>query len=313
MDRKLMTNSTHARPVHQRYDYAPIVGRSNEPWPNGKKLAVYVAIGVEDYRFGDGHTENLIEGVPAPDLVNASWRDYGNRVGAFRLLSRLEHLQIPPTILLNTAVYDSAPELITAARQFGAEIVGHGISNSDSLEGLDQVQERAYLEAVSARIRQAEGEAPLGWSSPWLTHTENTLDLLADAGYRYVMDLRLDDQPVWLTTQGAPLLAIPYGLELNDSTSMIGRQVGAAEFAEMIIDEFDELLEAANDQPLVMSIVVHSFISGVPFRLKQLTRALQHLTKHADEVWFTQPREIYNAVLAQTGSEVNEVIHVDIR
>jgi peptidoglycan/xylan/chitin deacetylase (PgdA/CDA1 family) len=319
MDRKFMTTPVHeddaraALNAHDRYDYAPITDRADASWPGGKKLAVYVAIGIEDYSFGDGHTENLLDGVPAPDLVNASWRDYGNRVGAFRLFKRLEQMGIPPTVLLNTAVYDSAPEVITEARRLGAEIVGHGISNSDSLEGLSEARERSYLDAVSHRIRREEGSSPLGWSSPWLAHTDNTLDLLSESGYRYVMDLRLDDRPVWLNTAGAPLLAMPYALELNDSTSMIGRNVAPGEFADMIIDEFDELLLASQEQPLVMSIVVHSFISGVPFRLKQLTRALQHLTTHRDEVWFTQPREIYDIVSTRANKSSEEVLSDELR
>lgn len=286
---------------HNRYDYTPILGRTQAPWPNSKRLAVYVAIGVEDYHFGEGCTENLLDDVPWPDHVNASWRDYGNRVGAFRLLSRLESLGIPPTILLNTAVYDSAPGLIAEARRLHAEFVGHGTSNSDSLQGLDEETERGYLAAVAGRMQAEEGTAPLGWSSPWLAHTENTLDLLGETGYRYIMDLRLDDQPVWLKTRNAPLLAMPYGLELNDSTSVIERHVSSATFADMIIDEFDELLLAAKEQPLVMSVIVHSFISGVPFRLRQLTRALKHMVSHGDQVWFTQPRHIY-AVLRDTQS-----------
>jgi peptidoglycan/xylan/chitin deacetylase (PgdA/CDA1 family) len=293
---------------HDRYDYSPITGRRGGTWPGGKKLAVYVAIGIEDYHFGAGQTENLLEGVPAPDLVNTSWRDYGNRVGAFRLLDRLSGLDIPATILLNTAVYDTAPELLAHARSLGAEIVGHGVSNSDSLQGLTEADEAHYLRGVSARIEAEEGTAPLGWSSPWLTHTESTVDLLGEGGYRYLLDLRLDDQPIWLTTRAEPLLAIPYALELNDSTSIIGRGVAASEFADMLIDEFDELLDAARDQPLVMSIVVHSFISGVPFRLRQLTRALEHLAAHRDDVWFTQPHDIYEAVRAHATTE--EVDHV---
>jgi peptidoglycan/xylan/chitin deacetylase (PgdA/CDA1 family) len=279
-----------------RYDYGPILGRSRAPWPHGKKLALYIAVGVEDYDFGDGRVENLLEGIPAPDLVNASWRDYGNRVGGFRLLQRLETFGITPTILLNTAVYDSAPELIAEARRLGSEFVGHGLSNSDSLEAMSEAEERSYLETVAKRIRLEEGEAPLGWSSPWLTHTENTLDLLAESGYRYVLDLRADDQPISLRTRGTSLLAMPYSLELNDSTSMVIRGVSPADFADMIIDEFEELLLAAEDQPLVMSIILHTFISGVPFRLRQLTRALEHIAGHGTDVWFARPRDIYEVV-----------------
>ncbi len=294
--------ATHVEPgsrqlrTNGRYDYDPILRRPHGPWPNGKKLALYVAVGVEDYDFGDGRVENLLEGVPAPDLVNAAWRDYGNRVGGFRLLRRLESFGISPAILLNTAVYDSAPELIAEARRLGAEMVGHGLSNSDSLEAMTEAEERAYLGSVAERIRLEEGEAPRGWSSPWLTQTENTLDLLAESGYRYVMDLRADDQPVRLRTRGATLLAMPYSLELNDSTSMVVRSVSPADFADMIIDEFEELLLAAEDQPLVMSIVLHTFISGVPFRLRQVSRALEHIAGRAGDVWLAQPRDIYEVV-----------------
>lgn len=306
------TNADAPLDSHDRYEYAPITRGISGTWPGGKKLAVYVAIGIEDYHFGSGQTENLLDGVPAPDLVNTSWRDYGNRVGAFRLLDRLTSLAIPATILLNTAVYDTAPELLDHARSLGAEIVGHGVSNSDSLEGLTEADEKDYLQTVAARVGAEEGRQPLGWSSPWLTHTSSTVDLLGETGYRYLLDLRLDDRPVWLTTRSEPLLAIPYALELNDSTSIIGRGVGAAEFADMLIDEFDELLATDGDQPLVMSIVVHSFISGAPFRLRQLTRALEHLVAGGADVWFAQPRDIYEAVrsMAAQGEteEVRDVV-----
>jgi hypothetical protein len=284
-----------------RYGYSPIVGRAPGRWPGGKKLAVYVAVGVEDYRFGDGHTEDLMPGVAHPDLVNTAWRDYGNRVGAFRLFDRLTSFDVPATVLLNTMVYDSAPDVVAAARRHGAEFVGHGVSNSDSLGGLDNAAERGYLRSVAARIEAEEGRAPGGWSSPWLTHTPSTVDLLADTGYRYLLDLRMDDQPVWLSTGGAPLLSIPYPLELNDSTTMVGRGASAADFTAMVVDEFDELLAAASDQPLVMGLVTHSFISGVPFRLRALTRALQHMAAHADDVWFTQPGRIHRAFAHQGG------------
>jgi peptidoglycan/xylan/chitin deacetylase (PgdA/CDA1 family) len=279
----------------RRHEYSPITARPGGQWPGGKGLALYVAIGVEDYRPGEGFTEDLLPDVAAPDLVNESWRDYGNRVGIFRLLDRLQTFGIPPTILLNTMLYDVAPAVTDAARKVGAEIIGHGVTNSDSLTGLSTAEERGYLDLVAERIEKEEGIRPGGWSSPWLTQTPNTIDLLVECGYRYLLDLRADDQPVWLESSAGPLMSIPYALELNDSSSIIGRQVGARDFADMIIDEFEELLLASRDQPVVMSIVLHTFISGAPFRLRQISRALEHIAQRADEVWFTQPREIFDA------------------
>ncbi|MFT0861856.1 polysaccharide deacetylase family protein [Ancylobacter sp. G4_0304] len=278
--------------THGRYGFSSIRDRPTYRWPNGAGLAVYVAVGVEEYSFGEGMTEDLFPGASKPDLVNTSWRDYGNRVGAFRLFERLAAFGIRPAVLLNTAVYDHAPAVIAAAREIGAELVAHGISNSDTLAGMDPQAEAAYLRAAVERIRREEGAPPAGWSSPWLAHSPATLDLLAAEGFKYVADFRMDDQPVWLTTQTGRLMSMPYALELNDSTTIIGRQASARDFAEMIIDEFDEMLQASRTQPLVMSVVVHSFISGQPFRLRALTKALEHIAAHGDDIWLARPGDI---------------------
>lgn len=285
-------------PTHGRHGYSPITRRPDYAWPNGTRLAIYVAMGVEEYRFGEGLTEDILPGASKPDFVNTSWRDYGNRVGGFRLLDRFASLGIVPAILLNTDVYDHAPDLLDAARHLGAEMVGHGLTNSDTLAGRDEADEAAYLKAVADRIAAHEGAPPRGWSSPWLAQTDRTFDLLGEAGYSYVLDLRLDDQPVWLTTRGSPLLALPYALELNDSSTIIGRKAGADEFASMIVDEFEELLAAAEQAPLVMSVVVHSFISGAPFRLRTLTRALAHIAARRDRVWLATPGAIAEVISA---------------
>lgn len=278
------------------YGLTPLPDRPAGSWPNGAQLAVVVCVGVESYRFGDGRSEDVLADVPHPDLVNTAWRDYGNRVAAFRLFERLRSLGIPPTVLLNTDVYDEAPVVMEAARAASAEIVGHGRSNSDALPGMTPDVERAYLVEVAERIRTHEGSAPGGWSTPWLSHTPATLNLLAASGYRYLLDLRLDDQPVWLHTESGPLLAIPYAAELNDSSTMVGRSVSARDFAAMIADEFTELHAAAAHTPLVMSVVLHSFISGVPFRLRPIAQALERIAG-TDGVWLTTPREIHQAVL----------------
>ncbi len=289
-----MTTNRTTNPAN--YGYTPLPGRPVGSWPNGARLALVVCVGIESYRFDDGLTEDVLTDVPTPDLVNTAWRDYGNRVAAFRLFDMLRRLGIPPTVLLNTDVYDEAHAVIEAARAASAEIVGHGRSNSDVLSGMAPDAERAYLTDVADRIRIEEGSAPGGWSSPWLSHTPSTLDSLVASGYRYLLDLRLDDQPVWLSTESGPLLAIPYAAELNDSSTMVGRNVSARDFADMIDDEFAELHAAANQIPLVMSVVLHSFISGVPFRIRAIGRALERIAA-SEGVWLTTPRDIHRAVV----------------
>lgn len=284
--------------AHGRYPYSPITRRTEGAWPNGALLAVYFALGVEEYVFGEGLTENLLAGAPHPDYANTSWRDYGNRVGAFRILERFRRADVPLAVLLNTAVYDHAPELTRALSAAGCEIVAHGISNSDTLNGLAPADEAAYLAAVRDAIDAAEGRPPAGWSSPWLAQTPDTVDLLQRAGYRYVLDLGLDDRPVWLPTPGGRLLHIPYALELNDSSTAIGRLATGRDFAAMIVDQFDELLASA-DQPLVMSVVLHSFITGQPFRLRAVAEAIAHICASRDRIWLTTPGAICEAVEAR--------------
>lgn len=279
----------------QPWGYSAMPRRPKGVWPGGAKVALWVAVGVESYRPDDGITEDILPRGDAPDLVNMAWRDYGNRVGAFRLFDRLAAIGIRPAILLNTDVYDEAPDVIAAARAVGAEIVAHGHSNSDSLTALPPGREADYLGDVFKRIASEEGAAPGGWSSPWLAHTPTSLANLTAAGFRYLLDLRLDDQPVWLDAGAGRLLAIPYAAELNDSTTMIGRQMDARAFADMIRDEAAELLTA--QQPVVMSVVLHSFISGQPWRMRPIAQALADIAAQAG-VWRATPSEIHAAVLS---------------
>ncbi len=278
---------------HGRYDYRPITMRPDFRWPGGKRLAVYVALGVECYAFGEGMTENLVPGGgDAHDVLNASWREYGNRVGAWRIMQAMQALDLPLTILLNTALYGEAPALTDAFRAGGHEIVAHGRSNSDTMAGMTEQQERDYIDDVTRSIRAAEGRAPRGWASPWIAETPTTPDALQEAGYGYLLDWCMDDQPCWLRTRSGRLLSIPYSQEINDSSTIIGRMASATEFADMIIDQFDQLAEDASRQPLVMSVILHSFIAGQPFRLRRIRQALAHIAAHRAELWLTSPGEI---------------------
>jgi peptidoglycan/xylan/chitin deacetylase (PgdA/CDA1 family) len=278
---------------HGRYGEDPITQRPDYSWPGGKRLAVYIALGVEAYHFGEGMTENLVPGgAMSHDVLNASWRDYGNRVGAWRLLAMMQNLNMPLAILLNTALYEEAPHLCAAFRAAGCEIVAHGHANSDTMARMTETEERAYIAGVTAAITHAEGRAPQGWASPWIAETPTTPESLQEAGYTYLLDWCMDDQPCWLGTRSGRLLSVPYSQEINDSSTIIGRMASAADFAGMITDQFDQLLEDSAQQPVVMSIILHSFISGQPFRRRHLRTALEHIAAHRDALWLTTPGEI---------------------
>jgi peptidoglycan/xylan/chitin deacetylase (PgdA/CDA1 family) len=290
--------------THARYTYSPIVRRAPFRWPNGARLAIYFALGLEQYSFGEGLTEDLVPAMPAPDVLNTSWRDYGNRVGAWRILEAFRSQGMPLAILLNSALCEHAPELVASCHAAGCELIAHGYSNSDTLAGMSEADEAAYLRRVALQLQGVTGKPPAGWSSPWIAETALTPDLLQEAGYGYLLDWCMDDQPVWIRTRGGRILSVPYSQEINDSSAIIGRKVGADEFSGMIIDQFEEMRQTPGDEPLVMSVVIHSFISGQPFRLRALRRALAHIAKSGEPLWITQPGDIASCFQSVQASSV---------
>ncbi len=273
--------------THGRYTYSPITHRAPFEWPGHKRLAVYLALNLEHYAFGEGLVEELVPGMPQPDVLNHSWREYGNRVGAWRLARLLDELGLPATVLVNSDLYAHCPELVAAFRARGDEIAAHGRTNSERQSDLGEDAERRLIAEATETIARHEGHRPAGWLGPWIAETALTPDLLHEAGYAYVLDWCADDQPIWLATRGGRILAVPYPQELNDSSAIIGRRVGAAEFADMIVDQFDEMLEQSAGEALAMGVALHSYIVGQPFRLRHLRRALAHIAAHRDAIWLT--------------------------
>jgi peptidoglycan/xylan/chitin deacetylase (PgdA/CDA1 family) len=279
-------------PTHGRYPYSSIVSRPDYTWPGGRRLAVYVAVNIEAFGYGVGKGAAIAPPDQAQSHSVYSWRDYGNRVGIWRLLDLFDDLDVPAEAQMNIAVYDQCPDIAARLRRRGDEILGHGVTNSEEQGHLDEPAERELIARVTAEIERREGVRPAGWMSPWLSNSAATLDLLREAGYRYVMDWTMDDQPVWMRTRSGPILSIPYPIEVNDTRGIVWYRHTAAEFADMIVDQFDEMLAQSERQPLVCPIALHPFVTGRPYRIRRLRRALAHITGHRDRVWLARPRDI---------------------
>ena len=279
-------------PTHGRYDYSSITTRPDYSWPGGRRLAVYLALNIEAFGFGVGKGAAIAPPDQAQSHSVYSWRDYGNRVGIWRLFELLDELGLPAEAQMNAAVYEIAPDIPAKLRARGDEILGHGLTNSDEQGHLAEDRERALIAEATAAIERHEGAPPVGWMSPWLSNSAVTMDLLQEAGYRYVMDWTMDDQPVWLRTRKGRILSIPYPIEVNDTRGVIWYHHTAQEFADMITDQFDEMLAQSARQPLVCPISLHPFVFGRPYRIRRLRRALQHILGHGDRVWITRPRDI---------------------
>jgi allantoinase len=276
-------------PAHHRYSYSGIAERPVYDWPGGKRLAVYVAVNLEHFAFGEGLGAELAPGGPQPDVLNYAWRDYGNRVGAWRLIELFDALRLPAAVLLNTAMYDYAPSLVVAHRKRGDEFVGHGRTNAERQGVLPEAGEAALIDSCTREMTRHEGTPPRGWLGPWISQSRVTPDLLQEAGYTYTLDWCQDDQPVWFKTRAGRILSVPYPQELNDIPMIVGRKLDGAQFAEMIIDNFDEMLAESARRPLVMGIALHAYLVGQPYRLRHLRRALEHIAAHRDQLWLTTP------------------------
>jgi allantoinase len=287
-----------ALPTHGRFDYQPITQRPLYRWPNGAGLAVYLGFNLEHFAFGEGLGAGIGPASPQPDVLNYSWREYGNRVGAWRCLELFDSLCLPTAALINTALYDHCPELVAACVARGDELVGHGHSNAERQGVLDEFDEAALLLQCRQRMLKESGRAPTGWLSPWISESLHTPDLLAEAGYQYTLNWCHDDQPLLMRTRShLPLWTVPYPQELNDIPMIMTRQMDAKDFAQMIIDQLTEMLrqvQSAHAPALVMGIALHPYIVGQPYRLHHLRRALQAVAAARDAglLWLTTPGAI---------------------
>ena len=301
-----------ALPGHGRFDYSAIHQRPDYHWPGGARLAVYLGFNLEHFAFGEGQGAKLGPVFAEPDVLNYSWREYGNRVGAWRCLDLFEQLDLPAGVIANTALLDHCPELIEAFVQRGDELIAHGHSNAEYQGSFTETEERALLVHCRERLEQAARRAPGGWLSPWIGESFVTPDLLEETGYHYNLNWCHDDQPVRMRTRnGSSLWSIPYPQEINDIPMLVARQMAMPAFADMIIDNFDEMREQSRQQPLVMGIALHPYLVGQPHRLRHLRRALNHLCQHrqAGDVWFTTPGAIcqhMNALFPDTGNDTQQ-------
>jgi allantoinase len=270
---------------HDRFRFSPITARPDFIWPGGRRLAIHVSVNLEHFSYGEGLGISWSPGIPHPNTYNWAWREYGNRVGVWRLLELFDEFKLPISLLLNSEVYDHAPEVVAAFRARGDEVVGHGRTNSEHQNDFDEAGEAKLIADVTAAIERREGRKPTGWLSPGVNPSNVTPDLLQEAGYRYILDWPMDDQPVWMRTRKGRILSLPYPQEVND-IPMIALHHGTADaFADMMIANFDEMVRQSRKQSLVYGIALHAFIMGQPFRIAALRRAFAHLTKAGDATW----------------------------
>lgn len=270
-----------------RYDYSPIISRKPFKLPHQSRVAVWVGINIEYFDIG----ATCFGGVGAmavvpPNVHDYAVRDYGNRVGIWRLMEILDKHNIRASVLLNSEVCEHYPMIIQEGKKRGWEYLGHGTTNSVLLSGLSEAEEKKIITTTVDVITKAVGQRPLGWLGPALQESFNTPDVLAENGIKYLCDWCCDDQPFPMKVKKGSLISVPYSLDLNDIPAFIVRHLTPQQFCEMIKDQFDALYREGVDQARVMCIALHPFLIGMPYRIGWLDKALEYIKAHKD-VWCT--------------------------
>lgn len=277
-----------------RYDFQPFKDRPPVRFPKGERLAVLIYVNIEHAPFGTTAAAHAIyPGTTqfSPDVLNHGWRDYGNRVGLWRIADAMDRYGFRGTVNLNSDVCREYPQIIREGNDRRWEWGAQGDRNGSVPTMMAEDQERDFIQRNLAIIEESTGSRPKGWLSWALAESLVTPDLLAEAGIEYVSNYAHDELPVPMRVRRGSLITMPYTLEINDVPTIMGKGASAAEFAGMIRDQFDVLYAEGRQRPRVMSISVHPFISGHPFRMKHIEPALAYIADHAD-VWLTTGGEI---------------------
>jgi peptidoglycan/xylan/chitin deacetylase (PgdA/CDA1 family) len=264
-----------------RLPFSAIVDRPIRKLPGGARIVVWPIVNVEDWNINRPMPRQVLPaptGLPMlPDVPNWGWHEYGMRVGFWRIKQALDARGMRATLAINGRVCESYPVVARAALEAKWEFMGHGYDQMPIHKVEDQL---AMIRKTMEAIERFTGKPPVGWETPGLTETLETADNLAAAGIRYIADWPIDDLPCDIATANGPLVTLPYPVEIND-VAMIAVQYHRSEvFLERVRDTFDRLYAEGAQQPRVMGISVHPYLSGVPHRIKYYEQALDYVLGH---------------------------------
>jgi peptidoglycan/xylan/chitin deacetylase (PgdA/CDA1 family) len=285
------------------YDFVPISERKPLRWPNGKRLALLITLNLEYWELTQDRDGPYFAGGPSindrllparvPDFNNYTWREYGHRIGIWRLYDVFDRASVPASCTVNGIMCEERPQIVKAAASRGWELIAHNWIQTDNLINYrdDRGKEREVIKRTVDVIEKCSGRRPRGWLSSSLRCTLNTPGILKELGLIYHTDFMNDEQPYLIRTDGGPIVSIPYTNEVNDIGIFTRRNFTATEAFEMLKDEFDELYRAGESSGRLMSVGLHPHIIGRAFRARTIREFLDY-AKGFDGVWWTTHTEI---------------------
>lgn len=284
---------------HDHYEWSPFTKRDPLQWPGNAQIALCVIVTLEHMEWsppqGSYHRSDLAGGFgyrPFPDYTRFSHREYGHRVGIFRVLDVLEKSRIKPTIAMDALTAKNYPFLVKHCLSRGSEIISHGVSVSRMItSNMSEEEERAYIHESVETLKQATGTIPAGWLGPEYSESSRTPQLLSEAGLRYVCDWANDEQPYPLKTPKGQIFSLPITLEMDDITALWDRRLPVNRYGELLKECFDALYQDVSQSRRLLVLNLHPWLVGQPFRIGFLNDAIEYMMSHKD-VW------------AATGSEI---------
>jgi peptidoglycan/xylan/chitin deacetylase (PgdA/CDA1 family) len=275
-------------------------------WEHDARVAVQIVLNYEEgsektFAMGDGMNDILYE-LPFAlegqrDLAVESMYEYGTRAGVWRLLRVFDGAGIPITWFASAVALERNPEVGRAIARRGDDTAGHGFRWSNHFE-MTRDEEREAIRRAVESITRTVGERPLGWYCREMS--VNTRELVVEeGGFVYDSDCYSDDLPYWTVVSGRPHLVVPYGLVVNDARYVLPQGFGGPDdFFGVARAHLDRLRDDGDDVPRMMSIGLHSRISGNPARADALARFIDY-AQDCDDVVFSRRIDIARAFIAQ--------------
>jgi peptidoglycan/xylan/chitin deacetylase (PgdA/CDA1 family) len=288
---------------HERYAWSMLPRRSKVSWPGGARVALLVVPALEWFPLdmkGKPFKPPGAMVTPYPDLRHYTLRDYGNRVGIYRVMKALDRFGIRASVAVNAAVAARHPGLIASCAERGWEVMANGL-DMDHLHygGLAPAEEQRLVDETLSILRRVSGQVIRGWLSPARSESFATLDLIRAAGIDYVCDWVNDDMPYAMQTASGTLYAMPVPNDIDDHTILIQSRHSEDEYARQLCDQFDLLhAEASSQGGRILALSLHPWVIGQPHRIGALERALAHVMSRG-AVWSATASEILDAFTAQ--------------
>jgi allantoinase len=287
---------------HERYEWSALPKRPPVNWPGGARVALWVTVSLQwfplDMKGQPFKPPGALQ-TAYPDLRHYTLRDYGNRVGIFRVMKALERHGIRASAAINAAVAVRYPALVDEVVSRKWEIVAHGL-DMDHLHYEGMTGEKELIQKTLKLLPRVRG-----WLSPAKSESHQTLDLLAAAGIEYVCDWVNDDLPYEVKAGGDTLYAMPHSTDIDDVQILVNNHHSEDEFRDQLVDQFDFLhQESARHGGRIMAISLQPWAIGQPYRIAALEGALAHMMRHPG-VWPATGAEILDAWKAQRVAQGN--------